>query len=251
MRQSSISFLVILVAATMSKSAHSQSAGELDAWMLHAATVNLPTLNEAAGSHGALGLALGAGMSRYRVAQGSAISSSDFVEAGTRSTDMQRLWLVKGLPWPVDLIFTGGQGPDQRFTQATFAMQWNCFEGLALPSVALRTSAGGLFGSASTEASTLGLELATSFSPLPYVTAFAALGSFWQSVALHAREDNAAAYFLAAGGSSQEFERNWRSTSGSIGLKLLLYPPFVSTAAELLYLKGSIAGGSIKLSFGI
>ena len=251
MRQSSIGFLLVSVVIWLSGEAGAQAASELDHWFARAAALNRPNLSEPAGSHGAQGLALATGLSRYQAAQGTELSDQEFADEDAPATEVRRLWLVKGLPWPVDLLFTGGQEANQHFSQATAALQWNIFEGLALPTVALRASAGGLFGCDATEARALGLELVGSFSPLSYLTLFATAGTLTNSVTVHAHDESPTAYFLTDGETSRDFNRNWRTINHSVGLRLLLLPPFVSTAAELLYERGNILGGSIKLSFGI
>lgn len=245
--------LPILIVAGLAAAtpARAEPTAELDAWFEQVAGLNRPALAEPAGSHGTAGLAIGGGVSQHQAPTPSEIARAELAGDDGEVLNLPRIWLVKGLPLPVDLLFSGGEGPDQRFTQATAAVQWNVIEGLGIPSLAVRASGGGLFGCEATEARSEGLELAASYGMLRYLTVFGSAGYFQHTVQLHVREEGSTAFLLEQGGTWQDYRKSWRERGYAAGVRVVALPPFVAVTAEAVYAEGRPRGGALKLSFGI
>jgi hypothetical protein len=251
MLQSSKSAVLIAAAVAAATTAYAEPSAAVDAWFEQVAGLNRPALAEPAGSHGTAGLAIGGGISQHQAPTPSEIARAELAGDDGEVLSLPRIWLVKGLPLPVDLLFSGGEGPDQRFTQATAAVQWNAIEGLGVPTLAVRASGGGLFGCEATEARTEGLELAASYSMLRYLTVFGSAGYFQHTVQLHVREEGSTAFLLEQGGTGQDYRKSWRERGYAAGVRVVALPPFVAVTAEAVYSEGAPRGGALKLSVGI
>lgn len=91
-----------------------------------------------AGSKGSQSLALGLGVSRLEAESADAQNPD---EPGDNDTSqLLRVYLTKGLPFPVDFGLMLGTSPSGHFQQAGAHAQWTAFEGFKLPAVTLRTS---------------------------------------------------------------------------------------------------------------
>lgn len=245
--------LVLLASALSlaSPSAKAENDSEINTWFAHLAAVNRPIFAEPAGSHGAFGLSMGAGVSQHQVSEATDLATLEFQTPQGQNLDISRIWLVKGLPWPIDVMFSGGQGPEQSFTQASLALQWNAFEQFALPTLAIRASRGGIFGCEASEALSDGLELVTSYAPWPYLNIFAAAGAYRHNIRLHVRSGSNLAHLLREDERPRDYQRTWNDRGYGLGIKLVPLPPFVAISAEVLYSESQTLGGAIKLSFGL
>ena len=223
----------------------------LQAWFQHIAELNRPLFAEPAGPHGASGMILGAGISQHQPPASSMISQADANQSETQILSIPRIWLVKGFPWPVDLLFSGGEGPDQRFRQSTLGIQWNLFEQLSLPAIAIRVSEGRIFGYKATAANTRSLELATSYALAPTLTVFFNAGAYQHSMSLHVRPEDEIAFLLRDPTLAQDFEQQWRERGYSGGIRFLPFPPFVAISAEVLFAHGQTQAAALRLGFGL
>jgi hypothetical protein len=195
--------------------------GDPDQALRVLAHINNPGELEPAGSHGSIGMAIAAGAASYSIPEDNpALATRLGVDSGVYA--VPRVWITKGLPWPVDLGIEAASATDGAFTQATGYAQWTVYEALARPAVAVRASYGKLMGLAGADVRSTGAAAVASYGFLRYFTLYAS-GSLTRHQGTLA----------AADGSSARLAETWFEPTRTGGLKVTVLPPFVAATAEL------------------
>lgn len=231
-------------------SAEAKEPEDLTLWFAQMAAYNSPPMSDPAGSHGAAGLWFAGGMSRYPQSSDSAIAREEMGENSDSEAAASRLWLVKGLPLPVDLMFTGGRDRQDAYTQATVAAQWNVFEGLGLPALAVRLSTGGLFGLQQSwaQTQTFGIHLSQNIGP--YCSIFGSTSYARHKLAYHV-PPAASGSFLSQSLPGAAYTTTLEQRPMTIGARLKILPPFVGLTLEFTYVEGVLLNSSAALGFGV
>ena len=210
---------------------------------------------EPAGSHGSLGTGLGAGAASYVPPSPNAVTRAELGRSSGTNTDaaylIPRIYLVKGLPLPVDLGFTGGTSSESGFSQASGSLQWTFYEALAMPALAVRASYGRLYGLVGTQLETSELDLVASYGFLRYFTLYGRYGAALQQGSLRVDEAGPLA-FLDTDQPAETIERTWMESVRGAGLRIMVLPPFVALTAEAELGTGTGARSyAAKLSIGL
>lgn len=195
---------------------------------------------EPAGSRGSMGLGVGAGMTRSTVPERNPVlaaqlrkDSLDEQEAAGSNLDVPRVWVVKGLPMPVDLGFSGGKDNASGITQASGYAQWTIYEALAMPAFAVRGSYGRLFGLEGMDLTTTGVEGLAGLGLFRYFTAFGRAGIYQHKGQLDVTQESTLAFTLVGGEEEKTVARSWSETVMGAGLRIMVLPPFVSLTGEM------------------
>ena len=234
-----------------------RSGPDTDAWFRFLARVNKYSALEPAGSRGSIGMGLGAGVVADE-APGSALAQGQLHAAVSGESEakpfyLPKIWLAKGLPWPVDFGVTAASATGH-FTQAGGYAQVTAFEALAWPAVTLRASYARLFGLADTEFQSYGLDGVLSYGFLRYFTVYGILGETRHQARLawSPSEQTALGYALADGdGPDGVVTRTWLDPTRAVGLKLMVWPPFVSVTTEAEWVEGEPRHYAAKLTLGM
>jgi hypothetical protein len=255
-----------LVAAGSGGTAAAQAGGGLDeaadaeaaeSWLRFVARLNRYSALEPAGSHGSIGMAIGAGAVTQERPETALYSAETMSDADDGPYVLPKLWLLKGLPWPVDVGAAFGAAPEDGFTQAGAHVQWTPFEALGLPAVTVRASYAKIFGVEGTTLSTVGLDAVASYGFLRYFTVYTALGAARHTGELTVVPDTPAAYALAEarGGAQSGESRTYRDERiepyKALGLKIVAWPPFVALTGEAEWEQGEARNYAAKVSIGM
>jgi hypothetical protein len=223
-------------------------------WFDFLAQVNRYSPLEGAYSHGSTGMVLGAGGTRNEVGGDAAVARNELglaPDADGATLDMPRIWLVKGLPWPVDFGLSGGTAVSQGFSLAAGHVQWTVFEELALPAVAVRLSHGRIFGLKDTTFSSTGVDLVASYGFLRYFTVYGAIGVTRNEASLAIDAGSDYSFMLDSPQQSATVAREWESESYLYGARITIVPPFVAIAAEAQSAPDGTRHYAAKLSLGM
>lgn len=222
--------------------------------------INSVPMGESAGSHGTLGLSLGAGASLHTLG---GMDSRQWRDLGFEGQEggkliMPRIWLTKGLPIPVDVGLSVGASQVPILQQGTGYIQWTIFEGLGLPSVAMRLTHNRLFMAQSTNMTTNRGSFAVSWTFFRYITLFGTT-----SVEQHIGETKLLSTGIddplaLTGGSIDDLApgndkttRTWLERTASLGVRLAIFPPFVSITGELIRRGDMVQAAMAKLAIGL
>ncbi len=221
--------------------------------------VNRASELEPAGSRGSMGLGVGAGMTRSTVPEQNPVlaaqlgdDSLDNEDAAGTTVDVPRVWVVKGLPMPVDVGFSGGKENGSGITQASGYAQWTIYEALAMPAIAVRGSYGRLFGLEGLGMTTTGVEALAGMGLLRYFTFFGRAGIYQHKGELSIDQESNLAFTLVDGEEEKTVTRGWSETVMGTGLRIMILPPFVSLTGEMEW--SSETNGrdfAAKLGFGM
>ena len=142
------------------------------------AKINRYSPVEGAGSHGSLGFSLGLGIQYSPWSNQSVLQESTFHEESESSdgASVPKLYLTKGLYWPIDVGISIGNMSEGQITQLGGHLQWTIFEAFRLPALALRGSFNQLSGLNNASFSSLSASSVLSFSLFRVVTLFAEYG---------------------------------------------------------------------------
>ncbi len=231
-------------------------------WFAFVARVNRTSPMEGAGSHGSVGVVLGCGASGYQMPSNNPVVQTQVTDAtpaaGGGAAERQqfympRIWLAKGLPLPVDVGVTAGTAADGLFTQVAGYAQWTVYEALARPALALRGSFGRVHGLAGTEFSSVAVDAVGSMGLTQYFTAYATYGVADQRGSLVIDPADKLAFLLKAddGDQGTTISRRWYQTQGAIGLKVAVYPPFMTVTLESTASSSHERSVAVKLGVGL
>ncbi len=202
--------------------------------------VNRASELEPAGSRGSMGLGVGAGMTRSTVPEQNPVLAAQLAndtlaeeDAAGATVDVPRVWVIKGLPMPVDIGFSGGKENDSGITQASGYAQWTIYEALAMPAFAVRGSYGRLFGLEGLDMTTTGVEGLAGMGLFRYFTIFGRVGIYQHKGELTVDRQSQLAFTLVAGEDEKIVSRSWSETVMGTGLRVMIYPPFVSLTGEM------------------
>lgn len=233
-------------------------------------TLNHVSMGEPAGSHGSLGLSLGAGATQHTVGQMGSAQRADLGFASGRASNTElvlpRLWLVKGLPIPVDVGLSVGMSQAPILQQGTGYLQWTVFEWLGLPALAVRLSQSRLYAAQDTSLVSNQVGLAASWDFFQCISVFGSTnlvrhrgtarvdeGGDPGGITLREGEADphasAGLAHLSVGRALTQWHGDERTTS--VGVRLLIIPPFISVTGEWIKSRGKTDTVLAKLSIGI
>jgi hypothetical protein len=242
-----------LVATGMATAARGdEPADGLDAWFDFLAGVNTAGLMEPAGSHGSIGISLAAGAATYQAPEAGSVAATLL----DRDRDegayvVPRVWLVKGLPWPVDVGVTAGSDATRSFSQVSGFAQWTVYEELARPALTLRAGYGALSGMPGTEIRSASAEAVASYGFLRYLNVYAAGGMARHAARIEATEDEPRTMALKDGENEVRVERDWLTPLERIGLRITALPPFVAITVEAQRLTDGRRAAAAKIAVGM
>jgi hypothetical protein len=195
---------------------------------------------EHAGSHGTIGIGLGAGAGVYNLEGDDEVLRAHWRSQGVDVSDNQvdggriyipRFYFHKGLPWSLDVgVSYGVHGP----TGATLAggyTQWTAFEAFALPAVAIRGGFGRLMGLRTTDASMITGELLASYGFLRIFTVYGGLGTARSQIKTRSGQEYGTSLSLT-GSPDNSISRVNVVPTETIGLQVQLVPPFAGATLE-------------------
>jgi hypothetical protein len=172
---------------------------------------------------------------------------------------MPRVWLSKGLPIPVDVGFSVGASQAPILQQGTGYLQWTMFEGLGLPSLAMRLTHSRLFMARSTNLTANQASLAASWTFFRYVTVFGATSFVQHSGETELASSEAPDRLSLAGGKVEDVAycepsfttSTWTERTSSMGVRLNMIPPFVSLTAEVVRQGDTLQSAIAKMAIGL
>lgn len=231
----------------------------VDEWFKFLGNLNNSGMLEPAGSHGSIGLAISAGGSSHAIPVSRLDDSSDsvgasFLERGKDDEDpyyLPRAWLVKGLPWPVDLGLSIAAPKDRAFTQAAAFLQWTVYEAFALPALSIRAGHSRLFGLPGTEIQSNSIDAVASYGFLRYFTLFVAGGATRHQVSMMVRTEEELGFLLQEAEEEFSESRTWWSPSRAVGVRITVLPPFVALTGEVRDQGDGHRSYAVKLGFGM
>jgi hypothetical protein len=188
--------------------------------------VNAASLLEPAGSHGSIGTDVGAGMVSVTPPEHNALLNSQLGDDRSgKSVGIPRIWLLRGLPIPVDAGITAagpaGSGKGSAFTQVSAALQWTVYEALARPALTLRGSYGKLYGVTGTTLTSAGGEVVVSYGVLSYLTFYGRIGAVQHEGSVTIQPQQFDSLQLAESGSSPlSFRSSWLEPVRAAGIRL-------------------------------
>jgi hypothetical protein len=214
---------------------------DLESYLNFLADANHYSPLEGAGSHGSIGIGLGIGASRHQVPEHKTLledqlrSRESFNSKSSQeissSISIPRIYLHKGLPFPIDLGLTAAMIPGTEGTSAGTYIQWTVFERFALPAIAVRGMYSRLMGLPSTEFQTIGTELVASFGFLRYLNAYATYGLNNHSAIIKTTGESGTA--LAITKSPEDtFESSKTRSTTTFGLQAQIFPPYCNLSVE-------------------
>lgn len=232
----------------------------IEQWFQFLGNLNNSSLLEPAGSHGSIGLALGAGGSSHLVPESGSEEMTDggvtaaFLDRDGTDTApylVPRAWALKGLPWPVDLGISAAVPKDKAFTQVAGIIQWTVYEEFARPALTLRGGYARLFGLPETEISSTNIDAVISYGFLRYFTLYAAGGGTRHTATLAVRDEETLDFLLVDAESEVSKSKTWVAASRAIGLKITVLPPFIALTGEARDPGDGSRSYAIKLGIGM
>lgn len=207
---------------------------ELHEWLDAAATLNRPSMIDAAGSQGSYGTNFGAGFSRISTNPHNRLIAEETGNSDTsaNSLNVPKVWISRGSILPVDFTLTGGATQDRKFANAGAIVQVTLFEALALPAISIRGFAGRTFGNMNTTVKSQGGEAAISMGFLRYIRVYAAAGRAWHQATIAAKPESRTFTLLQDSVQDANYHRTWNEYVRSAGIKITLLPGRLSMAAE-------------------
>ena len=188
--------------------------------------INAASLLEPAGSHGSIGTDFGAGMVSVTPPEHNTLLNSQLGEdRGGKSLGIPRIWLLRGLPLPVDAGITAagltGSGKGSAFSQVSAALQWTVYEALARPALTIRGSYGKLYGVTGTTLSSAGGEAVVSYGILSYFTFYGRIGAVQHEGVVTIQPQQFDSLELRESGSSPlSFHSSWLEPVRAAGIRL-------------------------------
>lgn len=222
--------------------------------------INSVPMGESAGSHGTLGLSLGAGASLHALGEMDSRPWRDLGFEGQvgRQLIMPRIWVTKGLPIPVDVGLSVGASQVPILQQGTGYIQWTIFEGLGLPSAAMRLTHNRLFMAQSTNMTTNQASFAASWTFFRYITLFGTTGieqHIGETKVLPSGADDPLALtggvIVDSAPEDGKTTSTWLEHKASLGVRLAIFPPFVSVTGELIRRGDMVQAAMAKLAIGL
>lgn len=204
-------------------------------WLHFLGRMSATGLLEPAGSHGSIGVGVAAGASSHLVPEGNGLAAAalDRGQEDGGAYYVPRLWLVKGLPWPVDVGLSAAAAPDGAFTEATAHAQWTVYEAFKRPALAVRASYGRLFGLEGTELRSTGVAAVGSYGFLRYFQLYGSVGAVRHEGTLTVTSgDPELAYLLTAAEPELDVSKSWYQVTRAAGLRVTVWPPFVTATVE-------------------
>ena len=241
------------------------AADDVDSYFSTLSALNRYSPLDGAGSHGGLGLQVGAGAGVTQVDHSSILlneqlhySQSDsqsgkqtlLSDTAPQSIYQPKLYLLKGLYAPVDIGATYSILDSRRISQLMGHVQVTLFEGFQLPAVALRLNYGKLFGLYSSEFSSTGLDAVVSYGFLRYFTIYADIGVQKNYGALRVSKEQDSAYILQNIADLDESYENLQ-TSKLAGLHIQIIPAFAVAVLEAQESYVGLKSYLFKLGFGL
>lgn len=214
---------------------------------------------EGAGSHGSIGIGLGAGASVERKPEHSKLIDDQLRNpdqfANNESTSQNenvvipRAFFHKGLPWPIDFGFGLGRIANLRATTAGGYAQWTFYEAFQMPALALRIKHSRLMGLPSTEFDTTSFEGAASYGFFRFFTAYGTY-SFNRQNALIRTSGETGTSLSLNDIPSNDYRATRADQGHTLGLQIQALPPFCNIAAETR-VNGNQSSYLAKLSVGL
>ncbi len=205
---------------------------------------------ETSRAHGLEGYNVGLGINSSVIE--SDIGKDKFVRRGANSNVSPRVFITKGLFYPIDLgiNFSTVMNNSNQGTSVSGYLQWTVFERFTWPALAVRTLYTQLHGVDNVSFETMGVE-----GLLSYGFSIASIyGGYGENVhdASYKVEDGGDASLLSLiYVEGQTIRDKFRERNMFFGAQFMIYPPFTSFSAE--WRKPGTQGQSIlaKLSHGI
>jgi len=188
--------------------------------------INSASLLEPAGSHGSLGTDFGAGLVNLTPPEHNELVAMNLGETrGGTGLSVPRVWLVHGLPLPIDggITAAGPTGNNQSngFMQLSAALQWTVYEAFARPALAVRASYGKLFGITGTTLTSVGGEAVLGYAVFRYFTFYGRLGVVQHQGTLSIAQQQLKTLGLTEyAGSPLRFAATWTEPVQAAGLRL-------------------------------
>jgi hypothetical protein len=225
--------------------------------------INRYSALEGADSHGSIGLTVGAGVSMDQRPHDSAISGESWSlrkigsKDETSSLDSQqeqsqavpRIWLLKGMPWPVDFGISAAKAASRGAAIAATHVQWTVYEALAMPALALRTSHSRILGAENTQFNSTSFDLVASLGLFRYFTFYGTYGTTYHQGETFVELDAVSDLGLNPNDLSEEVEHKWFVKNYSYGLKVALIPGVMGITAESQSYQNEPSTYAAKLSF--
>ena len=234
-------------------------------------SLNYAGIGEGAGSHGSLGLSLGTGVSQHAIERLSLDERGDLGFETQNSIEgplqrhivLPRLWLVKGLPLPVDVGVTFGMSQAPILQQGSGYVQWTVFEGLGLPALSLRVIHSRLFAAQDTSLISNQVGIAAGWDFLRYFSVFGSangihhsgVSRLFQAVGPNATIGKPAALMPVPLNATPEVapinRSEWIEGTISMGVRINVLPPFFSLSGEWIQRGGEVASVVAKVAIGL
>lgn len=188
---------------------------------------------EAAGSHGSYGTKLGIGVVNSSWDETSAYHKEllNVESEGQTSTNMAKLFVVKGTSWPMDFGLTLGNVPDTSVSQFGAHMHWAIIQGLGIPSVAVRANYSRILGMTDTSFESRGLDGVISYGLLRFFTFYAGAGGQLNTGRIHLSRNTELA-IVENGEELKNVDANFYSAAQFLGLQVTFIPALCSATVE-------------------
>jgi hypothetical protein len=195
---------------------------------------------EHAGSHGTMGVGIGAGISVHDMSVDERVLRAHWRAPGRNETSNQgrsgktyipRAYFHKGLPMSLDFGLSYAQEPISKAVLVSTYGQWTIFEGFALPALAIRGGFNRLMGLATTDASVLATDLVASYGFLRIMTLYGVFGQGRYQTKIRSGDAYGTNLSLTTD-DTDTVERVSARTTKSIGIQLQISPPFWTVAFE-------------------
>jgi hypothetical protein len=243
---------LMLLPSTARGQDDASGTADVDGWINFVTSLGDVKAVEPAGARGSMGYGIGAGMAVMPAEEGGRLAAIEMDAPRPESGDRHmspRFWLVKGLPLPIDIGFSGGADAEARYSVANAHVQWTVFEAFKLPAVALRVAGTRLFGLPHTSYSNDSAELVVGWGFLRYFTIFGTYGIVRHTASLSLDAEDETSYLLTATDQEDVVTRDWRTNRQTAGLRVALWPPFLTASGEASL--GDTRSYAAKLSFGL
>lgn len=230
---------------------------ELDNYFEFLTRINHYSPLEHAGSHGTLGVGLGAGVASYVAPESRALIKDHWRQPGVAASANEassarmttaQIHVHKGLPLSLDV--GGGIARDTR-TDAKFIsgyLQWTAYEAFARPALAMRGQYSRLMTLATTDASALEVTALASYGFLRLFTVYGAYGLGRHDMRIRFG-DHVGTNFSLNGEPEGSIGRVLIRKTRSVGMQYQLLPPFCHIAAE--YNQVGTGPGSYLAKFSV
>jgi hypothetical protein len=252
-------FLSILFAIDMSHATATVSDAELSDYFDFLSRVNHYSPLEHAGSHGTLGVGIGAGLVSYAGPDSYRLRREHWRQAGVDATGndtnkgrvtMGQVHVHKGLPWSLDIGAGLARDPSTDSKFIAGYLQWTIYEAFARPALALRGQYSRFVGMATTDASAIEGSVLASYGFLRLFTVYGSYGLARHDLRLHYGDTYGTSLSLSEGPEG-EVRRVLARTNRSVGLQYQLLPPFCNAALEYSQVGRDPASFAAKVSFGM